>query len=488
MLMLCAIAFPILAGAMLYFWKPEERRERQDYVVFVACVTAVLSLFAILSHAGKEPFLLIPLSSHLSVVLHVDGLSCIFGTMVSLLWPMACLYAVEYMKKEGSEDRFFAFYLAAFGVTLGVAFSANVLTMYFFYELLTLATLPLVMHSMDGKARYAGKVYLVYSMSGAALGFIAMVFLLQYGGNLFQFGGSASVPENVNRNILLFAYVLGFFGFGVKAAVFPGHKWLLRASVAPTPVTALLHAVAVVKSGVFAVIRITWYGFGPNMIRDTWAHDLVMLAAAFTIVYGSAKALRTQHLKRRLAWSTISNLSYVLLGVTTLSAVDLVAALTHMVFHAVLKITLFFGVGAIHYKMHRDFVPDIEGCGPLMPIVFGTFTIAALGLMGVPPLPGFSSKWMLATACTGLADPFKWLGAVALIVSAILTALYMMQIVLLAYFPRQNRALSVKVPKKARRDPNFRMTLPLLALAVISLFMGVCSNRIIQLIGHLVLN
>ena len=272
--------------------------------------------------------------------------------------------------------------------------------------------------------------------------------------------------------------MLGFFGFGVKAAVFPGHKWLLRASVAPTPVTALLHAVAVVKAGVFAVVRLTWYGFGPDILRGTWAQDLVLAAILFTIVFGSSKALQSKHLKRRLAWSTISNLSYVLLGVMTLSTAGLVAGMTHMVFHAVLKITLFFGVGAVHYKMHRDFVPDIEGCGPLMPVVFSTFTVTALGLMGVPPLAGFTSKWLLATSSVALGTPLGYLGGAALIASAILTALYLMQIVMLAFFPRQHRAISVRIPRQARRDPGVRMTIPLVVLALASVILGLMAQEV----------
>ena len=486
MLILCSIILPILGGALLPFLRPRDRRARQDYVVGVSCTASVCSLLAAFTQVNGGPQILLRLNDHLSVAFQVDGMSFVFGVMVSLLWPLACLYAIEYMSREGGEDRFFAFYLAAFGVTLGIAYSANILTMYFFYELLTLVTLPLVMHSMDGKARYAGRVYLVYSMSGAALGFISMVFLLQYGGALFQFGGSVS-GDGVNQNLLLTAYVLGFFGFGVKAAVCPFHKWLLRASVAPTPVTALLHAVAVVKAGVFAVARITWYGFGPDLIRGTWAQTLILAAVIITIVYGSSKALQTQHLKRRLAWSTISNLSYILLGIATLTTAGLVAGLTHMVFHAVLKITLFFGVGAVHYKMHRDFVSDIEGCGALMPVVFATFTAAALGLMGVPPLAGFSSKWMLACAAVDLKSLPGYLGAAALAVSAVLTALYLMQIVLLAFFPRQNRAISVKIPRRARRDPGPLMTLPLVVLAGASLVLGLGANWVVRSLSSLIL-
>ena len=216
MWIMLAVLFPILSGGMLPIWKPRGRRGRQHYVLFVSCMTAVLSLTAISEMKGAEAVVLVHLGERLSVAFQVDGLGCVFGTMVSLLWPLACLYALEYMSREGGEDRFFSFYLAAFGVTLGVAFSANILTMYFFYELLTLVTLPLVMHGMDGKARYAGRVYLVYSMSGAALGFIAMVFLLQYGSGMFRLGGTL-ISEGTSLDTLLVAYVLGFFGFGVKA-------------------------------------------------------------------------------------------------------------------------------------------------------------------------------------------------------------------------------------------------------------------------------
>ena len=454
MWMLLAIALPMLAGGALAAWRPKDRTARQNFVVGSACLTAVCALAAVFTLRGEEPLVLLSMGEKLTIAFQVDGLSCIFAALVSVLWPLASLYAVEYMSREGSENRFFVFYLISFGVTLGIAFSANVLTMYLFYELLTLATLPLVMHHMDGKARYAGRVYLTYSMCGAALGFIAMVLMIEHGAWFFQFGGSVTVTAS-KENTLRLAYILGFFGFGVKAAVFPGHKWLLRASVAPTPVTALLHAVAVVKAGVFAVARITWYGFGPDLLRGSWCQYLAMGAAMFTIVYASSKALRTKHLKRRLAWSTVSNLSYILLGIATLTTAGLIAGMVHMVVHAVLKITLFFGVGAVHYKLHRDFVPDVEGCGVLMPVVFGTFATASLGLMGVPPLAGFASKWLLATAAVGMGEWIGYLGAAALIVSALLTALYLMEIVLLAFFPRQNRQLTVRVPKRARQDPGW---------------------------------
>lgn len=488
MLMLLSILLPVAAGLLLFRVDPSGERKRQYWVMAGACLTAVLALLAVTEPGGGDTITLLTLSHRLdlTLALRVDGLSALFGGMVALLWPVACLYGLEYMSREKRQNRFFALYLAAFGATLGVAFSANFLTMYLFYELLTLATLPLVMHELDGKARYAGKIYLLYSMSGAALGFIAVVFLVHFGTNAFLFGGSI-LPGAMDEELLRLVYVLGFFGFGVKAAVFPGHMWLLRASVAPTPVTALLHAVAVVKAGVFAVVRLTWYGFGPSLLADSWAQRVVMAAAIITIVLGSAKALGTHHLKRRLAWSTVSNLSYILLGVTTMTVGGLVAGLAHMVFHAVLKMTLFGCVGAVHYKLHRDDLEGIEGCGALMPVVFGCFTVASLGLMGVPPLAGFSSKWLLAGSLVELADPLAYLGVGALVLSALLTALYLMSVVLMALFPRQNRQIARSIPRRARRDPELRMRAPLILLTISSLVLAVLAKPFTDLIARLVL-
>ena len=481
MLMLLSIVLPFVTGGALLFLRPENRTVRRNYIMLSSTATMILALAAIITAEGNEPIVLLRMSGILSISFKIDGLGAIFGGMASILWPIACLYADEYMTKEGAPFRFFSLYLISFGVTLGIAFSANILTMYLFYELLTLSTLPLVMHSMDGMARYAGRVYLVYSMAGASLGFVCMVFVLHYGMAFFRFGGMVA-SMGTSMNMLLPAYVLGFFGFGVKAAVFPGHSWLLRASVAPTPVTALLHAVAVVKAGVFAVTRITWYCFGPDLLRGTWAQWVVMGASAFTIVYGSSQALRTRHLKRRLAWSTVSNLSYILLGVTTLTTEGLVASQCHMLFHAVIKITLFFAAGALHYKLHKDFVPEIEGYGPLSPIVFTTFTVAALGLMGVPPLAGFSSKWMLATSAAGTGTPMGYIGAAALIASAILTALYLMQVVMLAWLPRENRRLTGRVRWRDAQDPNWCMTVPLTILALASVALGLGAQYVVKFV------
>ena len=484
MMMLLSVLFPIVAGFGLLISRIEDRRKRELWVLITAVITAAMGILAVFT--CKETFVAVRFSSTVSLAFRADGLASIFAMMVSILWVISSFYALEYMKHEGCETRFFAFFLMSFGVTLGVAFAANLVTMYLFYELLTLATLPLVMHAMDAKARFAGKQYILYSMTGAALGFVAMIFAMYYSGCAdFTFGGAIDMSRVENMNVMLLIFVLGFFGFGVKAAIFPFHSWLLSASVAPTPVTALLHAVAVVKSGVFAVIRLTYYSFGAQLLFGTWAQVVVLCAAAFTVAYGSAMGLRSPHFKRRLACSTISNLSYILLGAATMTTAGLVAALAHMLFHAINKITLFFGAGAVFYRTHAEYVYQLEGYGKKMPITMAAFTLTALGLMGVPPLTGFVSKWRLGTSLLGTGLDIGWIGAAALIVSALLTALYMMTIVFPVYFPGKQYKLANPGPVE-NKDPNIFMTGPFIVLSILAVVMAVWAAPLLELIARIV--
>lgn len=479
MLMLISVLFPIFSGLVLLLSKTEDRKTRERWVIGTAVVTAVLAVTAVFSGYG-EKLVMVRFTETIALTLTADGLGSIFAVMVSVLWIIASFYALEYMKHEGAETRFFAFFLASFGVTLGVAFSANLVTMYLFYELLTLATLPLVMHAMNGRARYAGKTYILYSMTGAGLGFVSMIFLLYYGAGDFVLGGTLNLDAlQGSENSMLVFFVLGFFGFGVKAAIFPFHGWLLDASVAPTPVTALLHAVAVVKSGVFAVMRLTYYAFGAEILFGTWAQVVVVCAAAFTLVYGSANGLRAPHFKRRLAYSTVSNLSYILLGVGMMSPAGLVAAVAHMLFHAVNKITLFFGCGAVYYQTHKEYVYELAYIGKEMPVTMATFAVTALSLMGIPPLCGFASKWLLGTAAMDTGLMIGWIGAAALMISALLTALYMMSVLFAAYAPAFHHQ------HVENKDPNRLMTGPLVVLAALCVAVSVFAQPLLTLVSRL---
>lgn len=488
-LLMLPILFPLLAGLGLLRWRPGSRTVRSIYVLAAALITSALSLLAIyLSYRqGSDALVctMVRFSENFSISLRIDGASMVYGSIVSVLWPLVTLYSLDYMSHEGEENRFFGFWLMSFGVVLGIAFAEDFLSLYLFYELLTLITLPLVMHSMDEKARYAGRKYLIYSISGAAFAFIGIVFLLNFGTTLdFTLGGVLDGAKVVgNRETLRWVFVCAFFGFGVKAAIFPFHGWLPDASVAPTPVSALLHAVAVVKAGAFAVMRLIYYGFGADFLRGTFAQNIVMTATIVTIVYGSARALRTPHLKRRLAFSTVSNLSYILFSFTTMTTAGLTGGLTHMVYHAVVKITLFCCAGSIIMKSGKEYIYELEGIGRRMPVVFATFTVSSLALIGLPPLGGFAGKWMIAYAAVSSGNPLAYAGIAALILSTLLTTLYMMTIIVRAYFPvgeLDQQALD------RIHDPGVPMTVPLLILTAAGVILALCSNRLIdflQMVG-----
>jgi multicomponent Na+:H+ antiporter subunit D len=259
--------------------------------------------------------------------------------------------------------------------------------------------------------------------------------------------------------------------------MFPFSGWLPKAGVAPTPVTALLHAVAVVKAGAFTIMRVTYYSFGPDFLRNTWAQYVVMGLTIFTIVYGCSRAVKETHLKRRLAWSTVSNLSYILFGVTMMSPLGLVGALSHMIFHAVMKICAFFCAGAVIYKTGRNYVYELDGLGRKMPKVFGCFTVSALALMGVPGLCGFISKWNLAKAAVDSHNVLAYVGVAALLVSALLTAIYMMTIVVRAFFPGKDFDYDTIRDVK---DPNWMMILPLALFVVAMFYFGLHSQPVVS--------
>ncbi len=437
-------------------------------------INSILVWYLLLHHSDST-FLLAHFTGDLSICFKVDGMGIVFAGLVSALWPFATLYAFEYMTKEEHEKIFFLFYTMTYGITLGIALSANLLTMYFFYELLTLVTVPLVMHTLTREAILASRKYLYYSLGGAAFAFIGLIMIIIYGTTTdFILGGVLDLAKIGDRtNVLLFIYVMAFLGFGVKAAVFPFNSWLPQAGVAPTPVTALLHAVAVVKSGAFAIIRLTYYSFGVDFLKGTWAQTTVMLVVMFTIVYGCSRAVKETHLKRRLAYSTISNLSYILFGVTIMTPLGLVGALTHLIFHAVIKICSFFCAGAIIHQTEKQYVHELNGMGYKMPFVFGIFTVSSLALMGVPGLAGFISKWNLAFAAVESGNPVAYFGIACLLVSALLTAIYMLTIVVRAFFPGKDFDDS---SIKEFKDPNWKMLLPLFVFVFFIFAFGLYSQ------------
>ena len=484
-LTLISILFPIAAGAGLLAVRPENRTLRCRYALLMVCLTSVMVLatvaLSVLHGADAMAFEVARLSRHFVIAFRPDRASTVFACIIGVLWPVTTVYAFSYMEHEGRENLFFGFFLMTYGVVAGIAFSANFFTLYLCYELMTLATLPLVMHAMDDKARHAGKIYIIYSLTGAALIFIGLMYFCRFAPSLaFVSGGILDMSlVSGHETELLTVFVLAFFGFGVKAAIFPFDKWLPTASVAPTPVTALLHAVAVVKSGAFAVMRLIYFGFGCDMLKGTWARTVVLAAAAFTVIYGSAMALRQAHFKRRLAYSTVSNLSYSLLGFAVMSPAGLQGGLIHMVFHSVIKITLFFCAGAILHTNKLEYVYDMEGLGKKMPVTAAVYTLAGVALMGVPPFGAFLSKWTLGRASAALGTPVGLFGAAALAVSAVLTTLYMMSVTVRFYFPVKG---SRELPETVHEADRL-MTGTLILLAVMIVGLSLAAAPIASWVG-----
>lgn len=477
-MIICIILIPIITGILVPLLPFRQRSHKEIFLEGAVILNSILVWYLLLHHSDST-FLLAHFTGDLNISFRVDGMSVVFAGLVSALWPFATLYAFEYMTKEKHEDTFFLFYTMTYGVTLGIAFASNLLTMYFFYELLTLVTVPLVMHTLTREAILASRKYLYYSLGGAAFAFIGLIMIIVYGSTTdFILGGVLDLAKIGDRtNVLLLIYVMAFMGFGVKAAVCPFNSWLPQAGVAPTPVTALLHAVAVVKSGAFAIIRLTYYSFGTDFLQGTWAQTTVMVVVMFTIVYGCSRAVKETHIKRRLAYSTISNLSYILFGVVIMTPLGLAGAITHLVFHAVMKISSFFCAGAIMHQTDKHYVHELNGLGYQMPCVFGIFTISALALMGVPGLAGFISKWNLAEAAVGSQNPLAYAGIACLLVSALLTAIYMLSIVVRAFFP--GRDFDAGQIQDAH-DPNWKMLVPLFTFTAFIILVGFHSQPIVN--------
>ncbi len=474
-LLLAPILIPLICGVGVFVLNFKNDTRKRLFIMGGVLLNTVVTLL-IIWFPPQDSLKLLEVSEMVSLILSVDSLSGVFGTLVALLWPLATLYAFEYMSHEKNLKTFYGFYTISYGVTLGIAFSANPLTMYMFYEFLTLVTTPLVLHTQNREAVKASRKYLLFSISGAAIGFVSVAFVTIYAHSpVFILGGILNVPTlDENIWVFLFTFVLAFMGFGVKAAIFPAHGWLPSASVAPTPVTALLHAVAVVKSGVFVIMRMTYYVYGKDNLIGTWAQYFVMGIAAITVVYASIMAVKEQQFKRRLAYSTISNLSYILLGVTVMTEFGFAAALIHMVFHAVMKISAFFCAGAVIERLGIRYVNELVGLGKKMPFTFICFTISSLSLMGMPMLSGFISKFHLMASALNLGGTMGYIMIGSLFFSSICVVAYLISICVRAYFTDHSTVF------ERREDPGIMMKLPIGIFSVLTIAFGLYSQPIVE--------
>jgi len=371
--------------------------------------------------------------------LKADALGMLFALLASFLWIFTSFYAAGYMRglDEHAQTRFFAAFAASLSAAVGVAFAENLLTIFVFYELLSVATYPLVAHDEDEEARAAGRKYLAYTFFGGGvlvLAGTALVFILA---GTVTFGETGQQLANADPALAKAAFALLATGFGVKAGLMPLHSWLPDAMVAPTPVSGLLHAVAVVKSGVFGIARLVLDVYGPGVMSDFGLGLPLAAVAAFTLTVASIIALRQDHLKRRLAYSTVSQLSYIVLGLAILGPTAVKGGLLHIPAHAFMKLTLFFCAGFIHVETHTDHISEMNGIGKRMPLTMVAFAVAAAGMAGIPLVAGFVSKWFLLVGAVQ-ADQVIW--AVVLLVSGVLNVAYFWPIVYGAFFESHDAA------------------------------------------------
>ncbi|MDZ5077418.1 complex I subunit 5 family protein [Nesterenkonia sp. HG001] len=432
-----------LAAAALIFPLPEHRGRLRATVNLTAAVLKVLLIVALVPPVvadGARPEVSMPFLPGIDLVLRADPLALFFAGLSAVLWLLTTVYAIGYLKGSPHRSRFFGFFSLCVTATVGISFSGNLITFLVFYELLTVATYPLVAHRGTPQALHAARLYLRYTLSGGLAVLIGVVWLTMYAGPAdFAEGGAESVTElaaaSPGTATLIFVLLVG--GLGVKAALFPLHGWLPQAMVAPAPVSALLHAVAVVKAGVFGIVRVVDDVYGIEVTAALGVLTPLLLVASFTILYGSYQALRQTDLKRRLAYSTVSQVSYVTLGITMMDVTATAGGVVHLVHQGIMKITLFFCAGLFAEVLGVHRIEDTRGLGRRMPLTSAAFTVGAFGMIGLPPTAGFISKWQLGEGA--LASPHPWVLGV-LVLSSLLNAAYFLPIVLRLWAPEPVQA------------------------------------------------
>ncbi len=504
-MILLPVVLPVIVGFALLFLHEGVFRDRRGLLKVTGvsfAVSAALALYVISGAAGDR-LILFRLVDDIPVYFAVDDLGRLFAGVVVAVFLLAGFFSFVYMSHEKNEKRYYSFYLITFGVLMGLCFAGNLVTLYLFYEFMTLASMPLVIHNGSKEAVMAALKYLFYSFCGAYMALFGIYFLYRYaivfenpgdaldGTHYYEIahmmgfvpGGSldmAAVVESGNATLCLVAVFLMLVGFGVKAGCFPLHAWLPTAHpVAPAPASAFLSGI-IVKGGILAIIRTVYYCVGVDFLRGTWVQTVWCILAVITLLMGSSLAFKEKILKKRLAYSTVSNLSYILLGLSMMNAAAFTGSLLHVVFHALIKSGLFLFAGALIFSTGRVKVKEFAGLGKKMPVLFWSYTICSLGLIGIPPTSGIISKWYLAAGCleSGIAG-LSWIGPVALLVSALLTAGYLLPLAV-------NGFLKAPLDEKELdkyREPAPCMLVPIVVLAAATLLLGVFPTPLMEFVG-----
>jgi multicomponent Na+:H+ antiporter subunit D len=471
---LLVVLSSLLTGLAIFFLSEEQHGVRTVLNLAGAIVKLLLvgvMLWGVAHDHHYESHL--PILPELDLVLRADALAMLFITLSAGLWFVTTLYAVGYLEGSPHRSRFFGFFSLCVTSTMGIALANNLFTFFLFYEMLTLTTYPLVVHRGTEAALRAGRVYLAYTLSGGTVFLIGVVWLhVLVGPVAFTEGGALAALGIEQRPALVTIFFLFVVGLGVKAALVPLHGWLPVAMVAPAPVSALLHAVAVVKAGAFGIVRVVYDVFGVTFARDLGVMTPLAEVAAVTIIYGSVRALFQDDLKRRLAYSTVSQVAYIILGVAVIGSVSTIGGLVHLVHQGIMKITLFFCAGNLAETLGIHRVSEMRGVGRRMPWTMAAFTVGAFGMIGVPPLAGFISKWHLGTG--GVEAGQTWVVAV-LAASSLLNAAYFLPILHAAWFCKPTGEWHEEHPG-GRFEADWRLLAPSLVTAALVVVTGVLAS------------
>ncbi|NVL92170.1 MAG: monovalent cation/H+ antiporter subunit D family protein [Desulfobacterales bacterium] len=475
---LLAISVSVLAALFILLTGERRRNLRELWTILasLAKFSIVASMIPIVLAGKIIECTIIDLSPGIALQFRVDAFGIFFGTLASALWIATSIFSIGYMRglNARAQTRYFFCFAFALNGALGVAFAGNLLTLFIFYEILTISTFPLVAHRETPEAIMGGRKYLAYLLTGAALVFFSMGLTYHLTGTL-DFVGGGFLQGQGPSNILRLLFVTFILGFGTKAALIPIHEWLPTAMVAPTPVSALLHAVAVVKAGVFCVLRVVLYVFGPQLLSDLNLWLILAYFASFTIIVSGMLALAQDNLKRRLAFSTINNLAIIIMGAALLSPSAIIGGIFHIAGHGFMKITLFFVAGAIYVKTQKENVSELDGIGRAMPITMGSFAIGAMGIAGTPPVVGFISKWYL---CLGSLEAKEIVFLFVLLTSVLLDIAYFFPIIYNSFFNRpQGRVNS------GFDEASMLMVIPLTVCAIISVILGIAPDAFFHFFG-----
>lgn len=426
------IGIPVLGTYLIYIARKRDNlREGMSFLTAFSLFGVVLKALVSFSANGQIVHAM-PLLPNVSLSFFYDPLSIVFACVASSLWILTTMYSIGYMRgaKEGNQTRYYMCFALAISATMGVAFSANLLTLYIFYECLSLSTVALVGHHQNDAAMVGARKYVAFLFGGSiGLALPAMILIYQATGTL-DFSYAGILPVTMSPKLMIALVLMILYGFG-KAGLMPLHAWLPGAMVAPTPVSALLHAVAVVKVGVFSIVRVVTGIFGVSLIQFMNLNQLICGIAACTVIMASVIALYQDNLKRRLAFSTIGQLAYIIMGVGLATKLGVIGGVLHIVMHAFGKITLFFCAGAIYVATKKKYVSQLDGIGRKMPITMAAFAIGAISVIGLPPTGGFISKWLMLN---GALDANLPIIMIVYLVSSFLNACYFFPIVFRAFF------------------------------------------------------